>query len=479
MPSSNVNLPLFVDLDGTLIKSDVSYESSLALIKKNPLYIFCIFFWLLKGRPHLKSKISEIVELDAKHVPYNVEFVKFLHSEKELGRKIILASASDKKFVEHMAKESHLFADVIATDNGENLSGKNKAVAILDYCKRNNLPAEYAYAGNSPVDIAVWKEAKESILVTDDKLFAKSVSKVISFSNTFIYGGQIKAILKGIRIHQWSKNVLLFIPIVMAHRLLDTEALERVVYAFFAFSFAASAIYLVNDLLDIEADRAHRTKKHRPLASGTMQIRTALLLIPLLLGLSLLISLNLPTNFGLCMLLYLFSTSAYSFYLKRVPVLDIIVLAMLYVLRLFAGSMSSGVFISQWMLSFSLFAFTSLACLKRFSELSLVKSEDSKKTLGRGYQVSDIEPISQFGTASAYLAVFVLVFYINSKEVLGLYRHPEVMWLICPIILYWTTRIWIYAYRGLVHDDPVVFALRDKVSYLVGAIVAGLLMTAM
>jgi 4-hydroxybenzoate polyprenyltransferase len=476
--SANDTLPIFVDLDGTLIKSDVSYESFLALIKQNPLNFFKAIAWFIKGKPYLKAKIAESVELDAKHVPFNVEFVKYLRNEKEKGRKIILASASEKKFVENIAAESGLFDAVIATDKGLNLSGKNKTKAIKDYCETHNLNSGFAYAGNSSVDIPVWKVANERILVTDDKFFAGKVSKKMHFEKKFIFGRPLKSLILSLRPHQWSKNLLIFVPMFMAHKLFEPQILLATGYAFIAFCCAASSIYLINDLLDIEADRIHRTKMKRPLASGAMQVRTALIVIPVLLAVAAGISLNLPRNFSLCLCLYIFSTVLYSFFLKKIPVLDIIVLAMLYVLRLFAGSMSGGVFVSQWLLSFSLFAFTSLACLKRFSELALVKSEHLEKSLGRGYKVGDLEPISQFGTASAYLSVFVLVFYINSKEVAALYKNAGVLWLLCPVVLYWITRVWILAYRGKVHDDPVVFALRDKVSYLIVAIATAILMLA-
>ncbi len=477
--SKSQAVALFVDLDGTLIKSDVSFESFLGLVKINPLNIFKALVWGLKGRPYLKSKIAEIVELNPECMPYNDDFFNFLKSEKENGRLLILASASDKKYVNQVSEYTKIFSDVIATDNQSNLSGANKVTAIRNYCKEHRLSKDFAYAGNSSVDIDVWKEASESILVTDDRLFVKKAEKKVSFSHKFIYGNQLTALYKSLRIHQWSKNILLFVPLFMAHKFHEYESLLNAIFAFFAFSFAASSIYLVNDLLDIEADRLHRTKKNRPLASGAMQVRTALLLIPLLLGISAVLSLMLPLSFIFALMTYLFTTLLYSFYLKKIPVLDIIILAMLYVLRLFAGSLACGVQISQWMLSFSLFAFTSLACLKRFSELQLIKSPQKHKISGRGYQESDLEPISQFGTASAYLSVFVLVFYINSKEVLALYKQPDVLWLLCPVILYWITRVWILAYRGKIHDDPVVFALRDRVSYFVGLISALILFVAM
>ncbi len=478
MSQAKNKLPLFVDLDGTLIRSDVSFESFLALLKKSPFYFFAMLFWMIQGKPYLKKKIAERVSIDAKLLPYVKELLDFLKQEKAEGRKLILASASESGIVERVAQEVGIFDGTIGTKLDKNLSGKNKLQAIREYCAEHDLGDDFGYAGNAEVDFAIWEGSKERVLITDSQSFYRKATKRFTFIFELLLKGKNKSIFKTLRIHQWSKNILLFVPVVMGHHMLEIPFLFPALLAFISFSLSASAIYIVNDLFDLEADRMHHIKRMRPLASGSMQAKTAFLLIPILLAGSFGIAALLPQEFGFCLLLYVATTTLYSFSLKRIAVLDVITLAMLYVLRLFAGGLATKIYVSQWLLSFSLFLFSSLACLKRFSELRLLKEDNIAKAYGRGYKSDDIIPISQFGAASGYLAVFVLVFYINSKEVLALYHKQNILWFLCPLIMYWITRIWLLAYRGKVHEDPVVFALQDRVSYLVGLAVLSLMLLA-
>jgi 4-hydroxybenzoate polyprenyltransferase len=287
--------------------------------------------------------------------------------------------------------------------------------------------------------------------------------------------------LRALRVHQWIKNLLVFVPVLMAHRVLDAAALGAAACAFFAWCLCASSVYLVNDLLDLEADRLHPHKRHRPFASGTLKGKAAALLIPALLvpGLGLAFWL-LPPLFGMALLLYLALSTAYSLFLKRLVVVDVMVLAGLYTLRVLSGGIATGVAVSPWLLAFSMFLFLSLAFVKRYTELRAAALDDSRgEASRRGYTREDMELLKSFGTASGYLSVLVLALYINqSREVTVLYRNPAALWLIGPCLLYWITRVWLLASRGMMHEDPVVFTVKDRVSYALGLVIAALIVIA-
>lgn len=466
--------PLFVDLDGTLTLSDVSFESLLALIRKNPFYIFLVLAWLLKGRSYCKRQIAKRVKLDVSTLPLETDLLNFLKSEKKRGRKLILASASDELLVKPVAEEIDIFDDVIAGEGKENISGKNKLKKIQEYCKGKG----FAYAGNSNVDFHVWDEADEQIVVTNSKSFAARAKKRYPDATFYQVAGELKPLLKSLRPHQWVKNLLIFAPIIMAHRIAEIDLLLASVYSFIAFCLCASAVYVVNDLFDLESDRKHARKSKRPLASGLLSIRFALLVPPLFFISSITIALFLRPAFFLYLLIYIIATCAYSFRLKQIAVIDIILLSLLYTLRIMAGGAATQIPVSYWLKSFALFIFLSLACIKRYSELLLQGENNGGKLHGRGYQSGDRQAIASFGAASGYIAILVLVFYISSKDVTSLYDNHEILWLLCPLFLYWITRIWLLAWRGEVHDDPIVFALRDVASYVVAFAVGMLLLLA-
>lgn len=288
------------------------------------------------------------------------------------------------------------------------------------------------------------------------------------------------ALVRALRPHQWVKNLLVFVPILLDHRLTQPEVIARGVIAFAAFCLAASGAYVVNDLLDLEADRSHPTKRYRPFASGALAPRVGYLLAPALIGISLLIGAALAEpGFLALLLLYIGLTTAYSAYLKRIVVLDVLLLAGLYTLRVLAGITASGVRFSTWLLAFSTFLFLSLAFLKRHGELSTLAAQPAPAARRRGYFPQDMEWLRTMGAASAYLAVLVLALYLNSDEVVRLYRKPAVLFLVCPLLLYWTSRMWLLAHRGQIHEDPIVASARDPSSYVVGALVLLVLYSAL
>ena len=280
------------------------------------------------------------------------------------------------------------------------------------------------------------------------------------------------------RVHQWSKNLLVFIPMLLAHRF-SIETILQSIAAFFAMSFLASSVYLLNDLLDLSSDRVHKTKKQRPLASGELTISKAVMLIPLLLILGLSFAIWKP---ALCRIVgcYLLITTLYSLAFKKVPVIDVLLLSMLYMGRLLAGSMATGIVVSEWLASFAVFFFLSLALVKRASELLEKYSAEFEQNLpGRGYSKRDIPFVTTYGISCAVVSVLVLAFYIYSMQVQVLYRHPQYLWLICLLLHYWLGRIWLITMRGEMHSDPVYFALKDPQSYVMAFMTAGIGMLAL
>ena len=288
------------------------------------------------------------------------------------------------------------------------------------------------------------------------------------------------ALVRALRVHQWVKNLLVFVPVILDHKLFAPEVMAKSATAFLAFCCAASSAYILNDLLDVEADRRHPTKRHRPFAAGTLSPSTGLLLVPLLLGIAFIASLGtLPATFVELLAIYIVLTTAYSLLLKRLAVVDVLVLAALYTLRVLAGIAAAQVRFSTWLLAFSMFLFLSLAFLKRYTEVSAMEGAATEQVRRRGYIRGDREWLGSMGGASGYLSVLVLALYINSEQVVALYRAPLLLWLVCPLLLFWTSRMWLLAHRGRIHDDPIVATVRDPVSYVLGALVAVVLYIAL
>lgn len=293
-----------------------------------------------------------------------------------------------------------------------------------------------------------------------------------------VKNNRLRLIVRALRLHQWAKNFLIFIPMIMAHRFSETWVVQSTLLAFASFGLLASATYLINDLFDLQADRAHPRKARRPFASGDLSPRWGFFLIPVLLLLCLLCAWPLPITFLWVLLFYLVSTLAYSSYVKHIPLVDVLVLAGLYSVRILAGSKATDTPISPWLLAFSMFLFLSLAFMKRVSELIALRQKNQASIEDRGYQSIDLQQLESFGAASGYLSVLVLALYINSMEVSTLYKQPIVLWLISPALLYWISRVWLFTHRGQMHDDPIVFAIKDKASYILALVVLLVLMAA-
>jgi 4-hydroxybenzoate polyprenyltransferase len=288
----------------------------------------------------------------------------------------------------------------------------------------------------------------------------------------------VSSLIRLIRPHQWAKNVLLLVPMLMAHRIFDLDALFHAGLAFFSFSAAASAGYIFNDLRDVSADRRHPSKRSRPIAAGEVSVSTARWMAAGLLFLAVIAGTQLPWGFDALLLLYLLLTVAYSLYIKRKLMADVVCLAGLYALRVLAGGAATSIYVSPWLLAFSMFLFLSLAFIKRYTELldrAAEASPPNVRIVGRGYMPSDIDLIRSMGPSCGHISVLVICLYINNKDLVAAYRRPEVLWLICPILLYWISRLWFLADRSQLPHDPIVFALRDRISFIAGLLILAIL----
>jgi 4-hydroxybenzoate polyprenyltransferase len=467
-------VPLVVDLDGTLLRTDLLHECVLSLIKQNPWKIFAFPIWLLRGRKYLKRRVFDEARLDPTLLPVHSDVLAMVREEKANGRQLILATASGKEIAERTVGHLGLFDAVLGSDGGRDLKGAEKLAAIEEYCR-----CPFDYAGNSRADLAVWQHSRHAILVnpgagleTEARRNA-NVTHVISEKSV-----GWRAALRSARVYQWVKNLLIFVPAFTSHQALRWPILLDCVLAFAAFSLCASATYIVNDLLDLEDDRRDPVKRLRPLAAGECSIRRAAMFA----GTCLFFGLSMAWIEGNGLLpiltLYLALTACYSLYLKKIFLLDVLALAILYTVRVLAGHVVTEIVFSMWLLTFSFFLFLSLAFSKRAAELIRVGQSQKQSVPGRGYLVADLQVISVAGICSGFLSSLVLALYINSESVTLLYRRPSILWGILPLLLYYIVRVWIICGRGELDDDPIVYTAREKSTYLIAALVLLLVIAA-
>jgi 4-hydroxybenzoate polyprenyltransferase len=450
-----------VDLDGTLIATDLLWESLLELVKQHPFKLLLIPFWLLSGRAVLKEKMAQSVSIDASRLPYREDVVKEIRERREQGARVVLATASHEALARGVAAHLNCFDEVLATSGAKNLKGKAEAL-------RARYGDDFLYIGDSVADLPVWAIARQGIVVGSTEL-ARRAAKVTHVREVFrVHPAGWRAYWQALRPHHWSKNVLLLVPLLLAHRF-SADAWARTVLGMLFFGLGASAIYVTNDLLDLPSDRQHPWKRFRPLASGRLSITKGLLLAPVVL----LCGIGaggyvLGWRFGVALAVYCALALAYSLVLKRKVLADIFVLTSFYGIRIITGALITRTALSNWFLIFSMFFFFSLALAKRYSELihaeALVKSGNS----GRGYRAVDSPLLSIMGVSSAFAAIMVFGVYTRSPEVSALYPHPAGLLMIAPLLLYWLMRIWLQAERGELQEDPVTLAMRDPMSYLVG-----------
>ena len=455
---------LYLDVDGTLVRTDLLHEAAWRYLKTAPWRVFQLLWLALQGPARLKTFLARKTRFDPTSLPYEQTMVELIVQRKRAGNRTILITASHRKYARDIAEHLDMSDGAYGSSSRENLKGAAKLSRIRSLCEGR----KFVYGGNSAADRPIWAASEKGILVNAP---SKDVKAAISVGHAALVVKSRPALwrtfLKEMRLHQWVKNILVFVPLFTSHSYNIAHLDFLALLAFLAFGLCASGHYFMNDLIDLDSDRMHRTKRLRPLASGDLPIPfgpAGAIILPLA-GLSLSLA-ALPLSFTYMLLAYLALTNLYSFYLKSRSTADIFALALLYTIRVVAGGAALGITLSSWLLAYSMFVFISLAYLKRYIELSNLAVGQAS---GRGYAKEDAETMFTLGIANTTAAVVVLAFYINSPEVKILYREPSLLWAICLLMLYWGNRIWIGAKRGKINDDPVVFALKDKVSRYVFA----------
>ncbi len=462
------DIPLVVDLDGTLIRSDLLVETWFSLLRHSPLTAMRAVLWVLRGRAHLKQQIAARVVLDVTMLPYHDQLIEYLRAQHDEGRHLVLASASDERLVTAIAGHLGLFEKVLASDGLTNLAGASKRDRLLKEFGAKG----YDYAGNAPADLPVWAEARTAIVVDPTRGLRAAVARTTEIERIFEDDGdRFTAILRALRMHQWAKNLLIFVPLLASHQIGDLSLLLLTLLAFLAFGLCASGSYILNDLLDLESDRRHPEKRRRPIAAGSLPARQGRMLVLPLVGAGRAVGAVASAVLPGILLLYLASTIAYSIYVKHVALIDVFWLAGLYTLRIVAGAAVAVLWPSAWLLVFSMYLFLSLALLKRHTEL-VNALPGTSLAYDRGYRREDSELLAALGSASGYIAVLVAGLYITSDAARLFYDRPGLLWGACVLLLYWISRMWLIAHRRMMSSDPVAFAVRDPVTWGVLALSA-------
>lgn len=457
-------VPLCVDLDGTLVYSDTSWESVIRLLRRWPWMVVCFPFWLLWGRAHFKAEVASRVNLEPECLGYIEEILEFLNEEKAKGRRLVLVTAANQSIADIVSRYLGLFDRALGSDEKINLKGPRKAETLVGSYGQQG----FDYIGNDQADITVWEQARIAYVVNASEELRGRMSEwgshivKMPMANLNLYD-----FARALRMHHWIKNALLLVPLVAAHRFADISEWIKLMIGIIAFGFCASSSYLVNDLLDIESDRRHRSKRARVIASGKLRISKGLYLALGLLAAGVLLALGLPKSFLVCLLIYWLGANLYSLVLKQIYLVDVVVLACLYFTRILSGAEIVDVVVSPWLFIFSLSFFFSLALSKRYVELLRIADLSVKKIPGRGYGTEDGWVVLLLGAGSGVLSIMVLAFYMNSGHIDTLYRKAEFIWIGVFLTLFWISRVWFRAKRGLLDDDPIIFAIKDRTSYVI------------
>ncbi len=455
-----------VDLDGCLLQTDLLYESVCAVARDWRTWSR-MAGWLFRGKAYLKARLAERAGLDVAHLPYNETLIAYLREQKAAGRRLVLVTAADRSFADAVANHLDLFERVIASDGQRNLRGTAKVAAIRE-CFGN---ARVCYIGHDGADLKVWAEASTAVAVNAPRRVMRRLVPLVPVE-AVIEDGRWKTrdLLRALRPYQWAKNLLVFVPMVTANSWFEFVSWGYALLMFLAFCATASCIYIVNDLMDLSADRQHPRKRKRPFASGALPLSVGFLTAPLLLTVG--IALGALAGNVWIVLLYAALSNLYSLKLKSLLLIDIFTLAALYTIRLFAGGSVTGHPPSLWLLAFSGFLFLALAVVKRVAELSAVAGRDGRPTPGRAYKYEDANVLQLIGVSASFVASLVLALYVQSEYVSVHYAAPERLWLLVPLILFWQCRIWLITSRGGMHDDPIVFSAKDGLSWVVVAMAA-------
>ncbi len=476
MQSHSDDVPLCVDLDGTLVATDTLHEALIIAVKRNPPLLFRLPFWLARGKAGFKRRLTAEAAIDCSLLPYRSEFMDWLRDQKSAGRKLCLVTASDQRVAD--AVSSHLgplFDEAWGSDGNRNLSGSRKQRFLVERFGEKG----FDYAGDGVIDMPVWSSARRPIVAGASRELEAQVE--VEFPTALVFPSlpfSLRTIARAMRVQQWVKNVLVLTVLLTSHRLFDSSLWLSALLAFFALSFCASSIYIINDLLDLESDRKHPRKRKRPFASGALPVAAGVAIVPFLLAAALVLAFWLPPPARLILSVYPVISVTYSFYLKRKPLVDVFTLSGLYTIRVLLGAAATGVLCSQWLMGFCTFLFLSLAFSKRASELIGLQQRHATAVSGRAYFVWDLAAVQSSGIASCFTAGIILTLYIQSKEVHNLYREPQWLWVVVLGVIFWLLRVWLVASRGQLDEDPVLFAVRDPMSYALAAFLGGAVLLA-
>ena len=466
--------PLVVDLDGTLVATDLAIEAFLVLLRRSPIEALSLPFWLRHGRAAAKRELASRVVLDVDTLPYRPELCAYLRGEARRGRRVVLATANDEGFARAIARHLKVFDRVVASDGITNLKGARKRDRLVQEFGEKG----FDYVGDSRSDLAVWSSARNAIVLGGPALRAAAARRA-SLQSTIANPARarIAPSLRTLRAHHWIKNLLVFVPLVAVHAL-DPIAIGNAMLAFASFCLVASGQYVFNDLMDLSADRHHPQKKLRPIPAGELRLGHAASMVPALLVAGLAVASRVPWPFAAVIALYGATAIAYSLRLKQVVLLDIVVLASLYMMRIVGGAAATGIPVSRWLLALSTFAFLSLAALKRHAEIVTMRVTTGGSAHLRGYRASDATFLMTIGVASGYLAGLIVALYADSAVARRFYARPELLWLVCPLFVYWISHLWLMAERNRMAFDPVLFAVRDRTSQVLVALMLGVFVLA-
>ncbi len=452
--------PLLVRNEGVLVKTDIVWESFYLLLKRNPLILLWLPLWLLRGKAFITQHVIGRATPDVAYLPYNRQLINYLQEQRRTGRQLVLVTSLPEGYARQIANHLGIFDSVLSR---KDLIGRNKAEKAQGEAADSD-KVNVVYACRDEEDLSLCENWPVLLVNPDPKKLGAIRNKYAIEQILISENGDWFDYVRVIRSHQWLKNLLVFVPLVTSHQISDSTLVLRAMIAFVAFSLCASGVYILNDLLDIPADRRHPTKCNRPFAKATVPIRTGTMLIPVLALSAFGFGLFLGTSFLYVLAGYLLATTVYSCWLKKIALIDVVTLAFLYTIRIFAGGAAVAIVPSFWLLSFSMFIFFSLALMKRSTDLQQADTHGRNILDGRGYTIDDAAFVQVCGISSGYLSVLVLALYINSENVRLLYTHPRVIWLLCPVLLYWISRVWLITGRGQMHDDPLLFAIDDRVS---------------
>jgi 4-hydroxybenzoate polyprenyltransferase len=454
--------PLAVDLDGSLLRTDLLHECLVVLLKAKPWLVLLLPFWLLGGKAAFKRQIARRVELEIASLPVHAELLAWLTAEKAKGRRLALASASDELLVRQFADRfAGLFDLVLGSDGSTNLAGRAKLAAL-----QGHFGEQFCYVGNAAPDLHIWRECRSAVIIGPVARLRRSLPSQVEVVHAFEgRGPRLKDWVKALRLRQWSKNALLFVPLLLSGKYVDAQTDLLAVAGFVVMGLLASGTYLINDLLDLPADRSHASKRSRPLAAGDIPLIQSFIAIPIIAAAAIGLSLLLPPAFWWVALAYLAITLTYSVAIKRAVILDLLTLAFLFTLRIVAGIAVAASNMSAWLLAFAMFFFLSLACIKRYTECSQLAARGLSVAPGRSYVARDSAWLMSMGAAAGLSATLVFFLFLTATDSpVRDYSNPKWLWLICGVLTYWLGRVWLLAGRDEMQDDPVAFAVTDKVS---------------